>query len=129
MKNEDLTPKQKKAVRALCSTGNVTQAAREVKVTRETLYQWMKDPRFQVALQEETAQGLDSLSRGMVDLGAKAFKTLRDALDDEQTSPAVKIKVAGMVLGRMSQLQELTNVENRITRLEKTLEDKTNNKN
>ena len=37
-----LTPKQRRAVAALLTTGEVTAAAREAAVSKDTLYRWLK---------------------------------------------------------------------------------------
>jgi phage terminase small subunit len=115
---ENLTPKQRRAIEALLTTGDVTQAAQEARVSRETIYQWMKRPVFRTALRDGTQQALESLSRSLVGLGDKAVKTLADALEDSAAGPSVRVRAADLVLGRLLQIRELVDLEERVCRLE-----------
>lgn len=120
--NENLTPKQQRAIQALLTTSDVSHAAQEARVSRETLYRWMKSDVFRLALRDGTQQALEGLSRSLVDLGAQAAKTLADALTNAETSTAIKIKAADLVLERLLQLCELVDLENRVSRLEMNIE-------
>ena len=47
---ENVTPKKRRAVEALLTNPDVTQAAKAAGVSRNTLYRWMKEPDFMVAV-------------------------------------------------------------------------------
>jgi len=48
MSIKDLTPKQRKAIEVLVTSGNVTEASAAAGVSRETIYTWMRtDKAFQ----------------------------------------------------------------------------------
>src|SRR5215217_1778868 len=114
-----LTPKQRKAVEALLLTGDVSAAAKEAGVSRESLYRWLKQPAFLEAVREAEARALDELSRLLVRLGRSAATTLGQAMVDKAAPAATRVRAADVVLARLLQLRELAVLEQRVTELEK----------
>lgn len=114
-----LTPKQRKAVEALLVTGDVTSAAREAGVSRESVYRWLKQPLFLEAVRDAEARALDELSRLLVRLGRTAATTLEEAMSAESTPVATRVRAADVVLGRLLQLRELATLETRVAELER----------
>ena len=117
--SEKLTPKKRKALEALLTCGDVSQAARVAGVSRESLYRWLKEETFQAALNTGTRQALESLSRTLVTLGEKAADTLRQALEDAHAPAAARVRAADIILARILQLRELVDLDKRLTELEK----------
>jgi transposase-like protein len=113
-----LTPRQRKAVEALLATGEVAAAAREVGVSRDTLYRWFKQPLFVEAVRETEARALDELSRLLVRLGRTATATLAKAMSDPGTPAATRVRAADVTLSRLLQLRELATLEARVQALE-----------
>ncbi len=113
-----LTPKQRKAVEALLTTGEVVDAAQAAGVSRDTLYRWLKAPAFQLAVRQAEAQALDDLSRLLVRLGRTAVATLAKAMSDPTVPAASRVRAADTALSRLLQLRELATLEARITALE-----------
>jgi transposase-like protein len=113
-----LTPRQRKAVEALLATGEVAAAAREVGVSRDTLYRWLKQPLFVEAVRETEARALDELSRLLVRLGRTATATLAKAMSDPATPAATRVRAADVTLSRLLQLRELATLEARVQALE-----------
>ncbi len=116
---ERLPPKQRQAVEALLATGEVTAAAREVGVSRETLHRWLRQPLFLQAVREAEAAALDELSRLLVRLGRTAAATLAKAMSDPATPWATRVRAADASLSRLLQLRELATLEARVTELER----------
>ena len=114
----ELSSKQRKAVEALLSTGEVTSAAQQLGINRATLYRWLGEPAFVEAVRAAEAQALDDLSRMLVRLGRTAAGTLAKAMSDATTPVATKVRAADATLGRLLQLRELATLEARITALE-----------
>ncbi len=115
---EQLTPKQRKAVDALLTTGDVAAAAQEVRVSKATLYRWLKDPLFNQAVRQAEARALDDLSRLLVRLGRTAVATLAKAMNDPTIPAASRVRAADAALSRLLQLRELATLEARLTALE-----------
>ena len=114
----NLTPKQRRAVEALVTTGEVAAAAREVHITRDTLYRWLKQPAFLGAVREAEAKALDELSRLLVRLSRTAVATIAKAMSDPATPAATRVRAADVALGRLLQLRELAQLEARVQALE-----------
>jgi len=116
---ESLTPKQRKAVEALLTTGEVAAAAQAAGVARDTLYRWLKQPAFLRAVREAEARAVDDLSRLLVRLGRTATATLARAMNDASTPWATRVRAADATLSRILQLRELATLEARVAELER----------
>ncbi len=114
-----LTAKQRKAVEALLTTGEVAAAAQASGVSRDTLYRWLKQPVFREAVREAEARALDDLSRLLVRLGRTATATLARAMSDPAAPWATRVRAADASLGRLLQLRELATLEARVVELER----------
>ncbi len=114
-----LSSKQRKAVEALLTTGEVTAAAQAAGVARHTLYRWLKQPLFLAAVRETEARALDELSRLLVRLGRTAAATLAKAMSDPDAPYPTRVRAADATLGRLLQLRELATLEARVAELER----------
>ena len=116
---DGLTVKQRKAVEALLTTGEVAAAAQAAGVCRDTLHRWLKQPAFLQAVRDAEARALDDLSRLLVRLGRTAAATLAKAMSDPAAPYATRVRAADASLGRLLQLRELATLEARVAELEK----------
>ncbi len=116
-----LTPKQRKAVEALLSTGEVASAAQQLGLSRATLHRWLGEPAFVEAVRAAEAQAIDDLSRMLVRLGRTAAGTLAKAMSDAATPVATRVRAADATLGRLLQLRELATLEARVAELERSV--------
>jgi hypothetical protein len=117
----DLTAKQRKAVEALLTTGDVSAAAKEARVHRNTLHRWLQEPSFAQAVRDAEAQAIDELSRMLVRLGRTAVGTLAKAMTDPKAPYPTRVRAADVTLTRLLQLRELATLEVRITELEQSV--------
>ena len=118
-RTSDLTPKQRQAVEALLTTGEVAAAAQAAGVSRDTLYRWLKQPAFLQAVRDTEARALDDLSRLLARLGRTAAATLAKAMSDPAAPWATRVRAADAALGRLLQLRELATLEARVAELER----------
>jgi phage terminase small subunit len=118
-----LTPKQRKAIEALITSGDITQAAQTAGVARDTLYRWMRQEDFQAALNAAEAEAIETLARKLVRLGEKAAHTLAEAMDSEDATTSAKVRAADIVISRLLQLREMVDLEKRVQELEKQVLD------
>ena len=116
-----LTPRQRKAIEALLTTGDVAAAARDAGISRDSLYRWLKQPAFLAAVREAEAAALDELSRMLVRLGRTATGTLAKAMTDAATPMSTRVRAADVSLSRLLQLRELATLEARVTELERNV--------
>jgi len=118
---ENLTPKKRRAIEALFTCPDITAAAKQAGISRGTMYRWMKEPAFLEALNNASLQALEGLSRKLLNLGGKAAETLRVTLDDDFIPAGARIRAADIVLSRILQLQELVELNNRVSELERRI--------
>lgn len=116
--SDELSSKQRRAVEALLTTGEVSGAADAARVSRDTVYRWLKQPLFVAAVREAEARALDDLSRVLVRLGRTAAGTLAKAMTDPETAAATRVRAADATLSRLLQLRELATLEARVRALE-----------
>ncbi len=116
---DGLSAKQRRALEALLTTGEVLAAAQVAGVTRETLHRWLRQPQFLSAVRAAEAQALDDLSRVLVRLGRTAAGTLAKAMSDPTTPASTRVRAADATLGRLLQLRELATLEARVVELER----------
>ncbi|MCD6552444.1 MAG: helix-turn-helix domain-containing protein [Anaerolineae bacterium] len=108
--NANVTPKQRKAIEALLTTGSVAAAAKAAGVSRQTLYRWRKDTDFQDALRDAEREALQALSRSLVRLAEKATRTLEEMMESAERD-SVKVRAADVVLARLLQVKSAADAE------------------
>lgn len=115
---EKLTPEQLTALAALIEHGDKAKAARAAKVSRTTLYRWLReDVAFQAALDAATRQALKEFSANLVRLAQKAAQALDDALDKTQDM-GFRLRAASIVMSGLLAVREAVDIEERLVVLE-----------
>ncbi len=117
----ELSPKQRRAIRALIESGDMAHAAETVGVGRNTLYRWMRLPAFREALRAAEKIAIESLGRGLVSLADDVLAVWREALTNEDVPWTVRERSANNVAGYLLRYRELITLEDRITDLEARL--------
>jgi len=117
--NLTLPSKQRRAVAALLTEADTTAAAKAVGVSRDTIYRWLADARFQAALRDAEAGAIAAVSRALVRLAERAAATLDRAMTDPAAASSTKVRAADVILTRMLQLREGAVLEERVRELER----------
>jgi transposase-like protein len=112
-----LTPQRRRAIEALLTNGNVSQAADDAGVHRSTLYKWMADHEFRSALHDAEAEAVRNLSRTLAGLAAGAAAAFRDGLHESQDIK-IRLRAAEAVASNLLRLRELVAFEERLSALE-----------
>jgi phage terminase small subunit len=107
----ELTNRQRKSIAALLSTSNVVEAAKVSKVGERTLYRWLTLPEFRSAVTEAEGEAIDAAARRLIGLQ-----------DSAKASAAIKLRAAQTILDYLLKLRELRSIENRLTELEKAVQ-------
>jgi len=119
MSIKDLTPKQRKAIEVLVTSGNVTEAAAMAEVSRETIYTWMRtDKDFQAEKDRASSDCIAELSSRLNTLAQQAISTLQQILSDPNAPVNARIRAADIVIARQIQFYEIADIVRRITKLE-----------
>ncbi len=114
----ELSPKQHQAIQALLIQSSVPNAAASVGVSVRSLYRWLDEPAFRLALNTALDKSIDAAARGLVGLTEKAIKVVGTVLDNEQLHPATRLRAADLVLSNMLKLAELRTLAQRVAALE-----------
>ena len=116
-----MKPKQNQAIELLAQGLSIDATATGAGVSRRTIYQWMKDREFALALHDKSAEVIESLNRKMVGMNDKALDVLDACLDSE--SEAIRLRSAIYlnsklyeILGDLEILRRLDQIEERINR-------------
>lgn len=91
-----LAVKQERAIILMARGLNISEVAKEVGVSEQTIYNWKRDDLFVSALRAETMSCLMDCRRSLGALAARAIETLADLLSSE--NPHVRLKAATSIM-------------------------------
>lgn len=112
-----LSPRQRRAIRALMANRSQTAAAIEAGISRSTMGRWLASPEFNRALVEAEGQALTDTTRQLLAGKENAIFTL-GALMVTANSESVRRQAANDWLALMYKSFELQDLESRIAALE-----------
>lgn len=115
---DNLTPRQRRGVAALLTAKTVTAAADQAGVSERTINRWIKQPGFIRELRQAQAAIIDQLAGRLVAGTGQALDTLADLMQSAE-SESVRRQAAGQWLELCLTIREQTDLERRITELEK----------
>ena len=125
--SQELSTNQRKAIDALLAHSRIEDAAAACGLHKRSLFLYVADPSFRDALREQqdklTAATAARLSGG----AGKALATLQAVMDDPKATAAAKVRAAVAWLAAWRQATELDDLSERISRLERGNEPKTEN--
>jgi hypothetical protein len=120
-KNGELNTNQKKALAALLAEPTVKAAAEACGLTDRTLYNYLADPDFKAELRARQDAILASVTSALVGLSGSAVQTLRDLLESETATDAVKCRAALGWLRTVRDVVELADLADRVAILEEKI--------
>ncbi len=115
--SEELTIKQRRAIKALMVSSSLSEAARAAGVSPRSLTRWLDDPTFRAELTRQEQAAIDAASRRLAGLAAEAVREVEAILKSE-AAPSIKLRTAEMILSHLLRLRELVNLEARVSALE-----------
>lgn len=121
-RKDSLSGRQARALTALLVNPSVVAAAKKAGLGEATLYRYLADPVFKAALDKRRDALVSSITSSLVGLAGLAIEALRDILQDEDASAAVKSRTALGWLAQMRQSVELVELVERVSKLEEALE-------
>lgn len=117
-KPKELTSPQRKAIAHLLASRNVEEAAKASKISERTIYRWLADEAFRLALTEAETLAIDYAARRLILLQERAIDTLAAVLEDDKASHSIKVRASLGILEALVRVRELRNLEVRLTALE-----------
>jgi hypothetical protein len=97
---EGLSLPQIQVLAGLSAGLTVAETGRDCNISRQTIYNWLKEPKFAAALNTGKQLYAEDLRDQMLILSRKALKRLESIIDDPKAPPSVALKAALAVLNR-----------------------------
>ena len=119
--NEDLTPKQRRAVTELLAQRTQRDAARAIGVAESTLITWMRQPSFRRALADTERLVLGDALRNLARASVNAVWVLEIIANDADAAPSARVSAARAILDAVLHVRGAMTVEERITFLEERI--------
>ena len=118
-----LPQKHQKAVRALLTHRSISEAADYSGVSERTIYRWMDQTNFRIALTKAESEIIDDSFRLLLsDLGDN-LGTMRTIRDDTSVSSSVRLRAAMALDSTFLRWKEIRDIEQRLTVLEVNFEE------
>lgn len=118
-KNDALTPRQLRILRALLTKNTVTAAAGAAGVGESTVYRALSDPVFRAALAQAEGEAVAAAGRKLVNLAESALNVLSDVLADPTTPAPTRVRAAETILTNLMKFREIVAFETRLDALER----------
>jgi len=118
-RNQDqLTPRQITALPCFAANAFVESACEEAGISRETYYQWLKNPVFKSELDRLRNEIVNDAVNQLKATTVKAATTLSLLLDRDD-NPSVQRAAANDILNHIARYKELQELQGRIEQLER----------
>lgn len=118
---KNLRPDQFRAVAVLVATGDTSLAANAGGVSMRTLRRWLSTAEFMEELARAETDCIRSASRRLAGLVEKALSELETVLDDQGATHNPRIRAASVILDTTLRWRERLDLEERLSKLEKTI--------
>lgn len=112
-----LSPRQLKALHFFASSSSIDGACKEAEISRDTYYLWIKQPLFKSELEKLRNEIVNDAINQLKINTTKAATTLVSLLD-RSDSPTIQRATANDILGHVIKFMELKELEERLSRLE-----------
>lgn len=116
-----ITPSQRRAIAALLTSRTVGAAAQAAKVGERTLYRWLADPVFRVALAEAENAVIDEATRRLIAGQGQALDVLENIRDKPDAKDSDRRLTVVAWLDFLIRWRELQTTEQRLARLEEVV--------
>ena len=124
-----LNANQRHALDALLSSPSVAAAARACGLSERTIWRYLADDGFKTELRARQNRAIKATTAALTGMAGRAVQALRDLLNDAETPPSVKARVALGWLRERRAAVELDDLAERVALLEDALNEQHNKKN
>ena len=113
---KNLTSKQEKVMLDLLNGSTITDASKAHKISETTIYNWLQDETFKTQYRKLRRDSVENSLAQIQQSTTEAVETLRRNLHCE--NPAVEVRTAQIILDNAFKGIELTDILERLERLE-----------
>ena len=114
-----LTPKQKRTIAAILSSRTYDEAMTTARISRQTFYNWMKQPHFKAELDRQLNELTDGAFNQLKNAAGDAVDTLRSLLNSE--SENVRLRASQAIVDYVIKARELGDLSARLDEIEKNI--------
>jgi len=114
-----LTTKQRRAIAAILSSRTYDEAMTTARISRQTFYNWMKQPHFKAELDRQLNELTDGAFNQLKNAAGDAVDTLRTLLNSE--SENVRLRASQAIVDYVIKARELGDISARLDEIEKTI--------
>lgn len=122
MEKANLNPNQLRAISCILESSSIEEAAKKAKISRTTIYLWLKDETFKARLEKERDILFYEHLNLLRQAAGKATKVLIDLLKSEDET--TRRLAAREILSQSLRITEIRSLERRISWLEEVVEQK-----
>ena len=123
-----ITPRQEKAIIALCSEATVQKAAEGLQMPLRTLYRWMNEDDFKAALRKARRESFSHAIALCQRYAPLAVNTLAKVMSEQDAPHHARVTAAATLLKFGREALELDDIAARVEQLEKAAGDAQKNK-
>lgn len=116
-----LTPKQVQAVAALLTHPSLTEAAKAVGVSDDTLHRWLKTPHFAAAVADAARDKIRHAATRYAYGMEVAANVLIEIAEDKTTPAAVRVQAAKALTDAADTVRRLSTVEDDVAAIKEML--------
>lgn len=106
-------------IAALLTTTSISDAAKECKISKTTIYQRLKDPEFNTKYRTACRELLRDHTAALQGHMGAAISTMREILDNPKNSPQVRLNAADGILRHGLNLTEQMDIVSQLEELER----------
>ena len=119
-KGQNLTERQLKAIPHLVASSSYEKGCRKARISRNTFYEWLKDPVFKAELKRQRDTVIEEALETLKSSMTNAVKVLLELLD-ETKNEYLKRNVAKDIIGYVIKAKEIEDLDKRITEIENSI--------
>ena len=117
---QELTDKQVKAIPHLITSKTLKAGCKKAKISRQTLYDWLKDPAFKVEFRSQRDVIIEEAIEDLKGNLTKATDALIDLLNNTDND-SLKRYVAKDIIDYVMKSRELGEIEERLVKVERII--------
>ncbi len=125
---ENLTPKQERALLALLDCGEIKRAAEIAAVGEGTLWRWLQQPAFQSRYRGARRQLVEAAIAQLQSDCTVAARVLREVAEDAEVLASSRVAAAKTIIEMSLRGVELADLASRVERLESLLDEQAKGK-
>jgi hypothetical protein len=115
-----------KVIVTLLNESSISRAANKLKVDESTIFRMMQNPEFMSAYNDAKRRMLDNTLNAIQAASGEALETIKSIMNDSSSPRAIRLSAAKTILELSFRAFESQQMEQRISEIESTLTNKSN---